>query len=254
MVDRGCEHENSVDRFPLDQLRSASLVLFDAVGTLIEPAVPVPQVYAQAAARWGSRRSLQEIAERWPQALQRYNYWGVVPRADGRCAAPWRAPVATNPAWEKARWRRIVSFVIDDVVGPAADSLFNDLWNYFADAAHWKVNPCLSQLWQRLLNDGVPLGIVSNYDERLPAICRRLKPLDQARYVFVSSEIGFPKPHPQFFSHVERTTKLSDSQIAVIGDDWQCDVVGPSQLGWRTFLWVPDRQQIFPSSADACRK
>lgn len=232
--------------FPLEKLCRSKLVVFDAVGTLLEPRVRVPHVYAEAAKRHGSRLPPDVISNRWQVALRRYSYWGVVPRSIGNCVLPWRKPVRTSELWEKSRWRRIVSFVIDDVVGPDFDRLFEELWSYFADARHWMVSPALRQLWEALRSGGIRCAIASNYDYRLRVICEALPPLNEADYLFTSASVGFPKPHPKFFEHIERTTKLSGSQIAMIGDDWECDIVGPSVFGWQTFLWVKDRQQLFP--------
>ncbi|HUE72827.1 MAG TPA: HAD family hydrolase, partial [Pirellulaceae bacterium] len=58
-------------------------------------------------------------------------------------------------------------------------------------------------------------------------------PLDQCRHVFISSQIGYPKPAPQFFRTVEEQLGLRGEEILLVGDDWTNDVLGGQSCGWQ---------------------
>ena len=56
---------------------------------------------------------------------------------------------------------------------------------------------------------GYVLGIASNFDSRLRTICRDHPPLHECRQIFVSSEIGYPKPELQYYRSVEERDRKS---------------------------------------------
>lgn len=59
--------------------------------------------------------------------------------------------------------------------------------------------------------------------------------------VFTSDALGFKKPHPACFS---KGLALADShadRAVMIGDDWECDVDGAMQAGWRAVHFDPSQ-------------
>ena len=90
-------HDGLVGFFP----RGVQAVVFDVVGTLVEPAPSVAEAYRLAARRHGLDHSAEEIAARFRQA------WRLQEEADA--VAP--IPFATNRGREFDRWRRIVADV-----------------------------------------------------------------------------------------------------------------------------------------------
>src|SRR5437763_1747953 len=82
-------------------------VVFDAVGTLIEPDPPVADVYAEAAARQGVVLDRATVKTRFHQSFQN----DEVDEA--------RGPLATDEPTEHRRWQRIVASVLPEVPDPA---------------------------------------------------------------------------------------------------------------------------------------
>ena len=197
-------------------------VLFDAVGTLIYADPPVVGVYEDAGRRFGSRLDARQIAAHFRRALAAE----LGPADDLR-----RPP--TSEANELARWRRIVAAVFPDVPPAAAQSLFDSLWQHFAQPTSWRsypdVEPALRQLRQR----GPRLGIASNFDGRLLEIAAKMPELAPCEQVFVSSQVGFSKPDPRFFAAVAAHLAAPPSQILLVGDDWLADVQGARAAGWQ---------------------
>jgi len=191
-------------------------ILFDAVGTLMFPDPPVAEAYFAAAARFGSQLSLAEIQKRFPIALEK----GFA----GRCE--------TNESLERRRWRSIVGEVLSDI--PVhADAVFEQLWEHFADARHWRLFDDVGNTLDRLRGRGFRMGIASNFDGRLKNIVSGQRALGACEVVFVSSEIGYSKPDERFFLTVQQLLGVDPEQIALVGDDEVCDVQAAIAAGWR---------------------
>ena len=91
-------------------------------------------------------------------------------------------------------------------------------------------------------DSGYRLGIASNFDSRLHAVCDGHPDLDPIEYRFVSSETGFRKPAPDFFSKVISHCDCPAREILMIGDDREHDVTAPKALGMQALLL--DRQGV----------
>ena len=194
-------------------------VLFDAVGTLIYPDPPVAEVYHREGRKLGSQYSVEEIAPRFRSAIKKHHQGG-----------------ATSEALERERWRRIVYDVIDDV-NDSQDLLLDALWEHFGCAASWRLFDDVAPAWREFARRGYLLGIASNFDSRLWTICRDHAPLHECQHIFVSSEVGCPKPELQFYRAVEERLGLNPEQILLIGDDHAADVTGPIAAGWNA-IWL----------------
>lgn len=195
-------------------------VLFDAVGTLIYPCPPVAAAYGSVARRHGSALTEREIAERFREAFRRQE-------AIDACANGLR----TDEDRELRRWRAIVTETLVDVVD--ASAAFDELWRHFSRAENWRLFDDVFDVWQALAERGYRLGVASNFDGRLGAICREFPPLDRCADLFVSSELGVRKPALQFFRGVEKRLQLPGDQILLIGDDWANDYLAALDAGWR---------------------
>src|SRR5206468_1058694 len=76
----------------------------------------------------------------------------------------------TSEAREHQRWQALVAEVFDDV--PDATPLFEALWQHFARHEHWRLVDKMAQVWRSLADQGLMLGIASNFDARLEPISR----------------------------------------------------------------------------------
>jgi putative hydrolase of the HAD superfamily len=199
----------------LHQLEGIECVLFDAVGTLIFPDPPVPQVYHASAQRFGSRISVDEIRRRFRAALS----------ANQACGEP------TSEDRERNRWRQIVHSVIDDVAADR-EALFESLWQHFAAPGSWRTYDDVATLVE-LRHRGYRTGIASNFDRRLVTIVSAHTLLAACETVFVSSSVGFTKPDRRFFRAIEEQLGIGAEKIALVGDDEISDVQGATAAGWR---------------------
>lgn len=197
----------------------ARAVVFDAVGTLIAPAVPVAETYAAVARREGVEVSPRLIASRFRRALQRLD------RVDGR----------TNEQVERDAWRSIVSECLPEVAD--ASAAFEALWRHYARPESWTVYSDVQPALANLAAGGVRLGVASNFDARLRAVVRGHPELTLVEnQVWVCSELGYRKPAPEFFWEVARELGLRASDVLYVGDDAAHDAEAPRAIGMQACL------------------
>ena len=133
---------------------------------------------------------------------------------------------------ERDRWHAIVAATFPEIA--PCDAIFCRLWDHFAQPPSWRLYDDVPDCWQRLIEAGLHVGIASNFDERLLGIARGLPPLDRYDHAFISSQVGWRKPAPQFFRTIETATALSPHQLLLVGDDWESDNLGATAAGWHT--------------------
>jgi putative hydrolase of the HAD superfamily len=199
-------------------------VLFDAVGTLIAPSPEVAAAYHAAGRRFGSQRTIEDIAARFGEAFARQE------ALDQQASCPHE----TSEEREQQRWRSIVAEVFTDVADSAG--LFGHLWDHFARPAHWRVFDDVADCFCRLRAAGYEVGIASNFDARLELLCAGLPELASCRWKFVSSKLGYKKPSPHFFRGVESALGLAPQQIMLVGDDLENDYLAAGRAGWPAVL------------------
>lgn len=196
-------------------------VVFDVVGTLVEPDPPVAVAYARVAARHGLDRDPADIEKLFRAA------WTRQERIDAAADRPY----ATCRAREAERWRSIV----DDVFAgePAGPAIFADLWDHFGRVDAWRPLARGADLVRQAVEARCTIVLASNFDERLYAIAGRMEPLCLADHVFPSAEIGWRKPAPEFFRVIERRVGCPPERLLLVGDDPLLDVAAARRAGWR---------------------
>jgi putative hydrolase of the HAD superfamily len=193
-------------------------IVFDAVGTLIDPSPPVAEVYAAAARRQGVELDHSLVRDRFHKHFRNDEVDEM------------RGPLATDEPTEFRRWRRIVTQVLPEV--PYPDRAFFELWDHFGSPGAWTcfadVAPALSALIAR----GIPVRIASNFDARLRGVVRGFAELSCcAESLVVSSEVGFRKPHAAFYRAACASLGLPPGRVLCVGDDLENDVIGARRAG-----------------------
>jgi putative hydrolase of the HAD superfamily len=234
-------------------------IIFDAVGTLLFPDPPAAAVYHAAAARFGSRLTLAQVARRLHEQMhprgpdagrwrRRRRTWGTLHSERGnrnkpagfRAAWFWRP--RTSQRRERLRWRRIVQRVLDDVPGRDGRRLFARLWHHFRRPEHWQLYPDVAPVLKVLRQAGYRLAVASNFDRRLADVVRGHPPLACLDAYLISSELGFSKPDPRFFQAVQRQVHASGQELLLVGDQAVCDVAGAIAAGWQALLVDRERR------------
>lgn len=227
-----------------------AIVLFDAVGTVIEPIEPIVNVYHRLGLKYGSKLNRSLLSERI--ALARRNFFNVGESAQTRFAdsensAPLLAELESSDEIERELWKQLVFHVFEDLDSP--NVLFDELWSYFETPENWRLFTDVEACWSELQMHGIEIGIASNFDSRLNSIVDQLVPISNADYLFCSSQVGFRKPSPLFFQQVHSAIECinpqskDDLSIFMVGDDFQNDCVAPRLAGWDA-VWLNRRMPI----------
>jgi putative hydrolase of the HAD superfamily len=206
-------------------------IVFDAVGTLIEPDPPVADVYVAAAQRQRVELDRTLVKARFHQYFRNDEVDEM------------RGPMVTDEATEFRRWRRIVSNVIPEVPNP--DQAFFELWNHFSRPDAWCCFPDVAPALEFLRVRNLPIRIASNFDARLRSVVQGMPELAYcAAHLVISSEVGFRKPHAAFYQAASASLRLPPERVLCVGDDLENDVVGARRAGLRGLLL--DRHNVRP--------
>ncbi len=196
---------------------SQRVLVFDAVGTLIRPARSISQTYFEFGQQFDSQKTQAEIKSQFSQLFH----------------SLFRTRLPTNEETERSNWRHLIQTLFDDISN--TEPLFQALWNYFSMPSSWQLFDDVKPVWPAIQNTQSVIAIASNFDARLRPILSAIAPLDQIQHLFISSEIGHPKPSSQFFDNIEFTLSESDN-FTMIGDDPICDIAPAESRGWQTVL------------------
>ncbi|MEO2040222.1 MAG: HAD-IA family hydrolase [Pirellulales bacterium] len=197
-------------------------VVFDVVGTLLEPAPSVSVAYKNSAEKFGCTVPVGEISQRFSIAWERQE----------SLDAQNQPAFNTSRRREYERWQQIVCDVFED--SPAADKIFDDLWLHFGKPSSWQPIEQGCRLLETVREFGVDVAVASNFDERLLALAKHVEPLIGIEKIFASSELGWRKPAPQFFQAVESRLQKEPDQLLLVGDDPRLDVAAANAAGWKS--------------------
>jgi putative hydrolase of the HAD superfamily len=191
-------------------------VTFDVGGTLIEVWPSVGHVYAEVAARHG-------VNGLSPQLLNR------------RFAAAWRA--AENFNHSRRGWAQLVDASFRGLTErPPSQTFFDELYTRFASPEVWRIFPDVLPTLAALAGRGIKLGVISNWDERLRPLLRRLKLAGRFQTIVVSREVRAAKPAGAIFRHAVRRLGLPSEAVLHVGDSLSMDVRGARAAGFSALL------------------
>lgn len=191
-------------------------VTFDAGGTLIEVWPSVGHVYAEVAAQHGIKGLSAKLLDR-------------------RFAVAWRA--ATRFSYSRADWVRLVDTTFRGLTGqPPSRTFFARLYARFAMPDAWRVFDDVTPALDALAARGLKLGVISNWDERLRPLLKRLGLATYFQAIVVSREVGAAKPSRAIFSHALRMLDLPPEAVLHVGDDLSLDMRAARSAGLSALL------------------
>lgn len=192
-------------------------VTLDAAGTLLHPAQPIAEVYAEHATRFGVAVTREAIASRLGAAMRRHR------------------PLRTgDPSW-RAYWAAVVA----SSTGSDAPGLFDALYEHYRRGNAWRVSSGAAACIAALRGQGLRVGLVSNWDVRLHDTLADLGLADGLDAVIVSGEHGCEKPDPRIFALALARLGVAADRWLHVGDDRDDDLTGAIAAGGRAWL-VPD--------------
>ena len=191
------------------KLESGTALWVDAAGTLLHPARPVADVYAEHAQALGHAVCSPEVAARLGPAMRHHR-----PLRRG------------DPTW-RGYWRAVVSAS----VGVEDLDCFEQLYAHYARPEAWTVaadaRACLEVLRAR----GVRTALISNWDDRLRGTLEGLGLVSAFDALLISGEEGVEKPDPEIFIRAANRLGIGAERSLMVGDDPESDAVGARSVG-----------------------
>ena len=196
-------------------------VTLDATQTLFH-SPRMAAIYAEVLARHGLRFEEGALERMVREVWQEFSC----------LAEPHRDRFASAPGGAPGFWRRFVERVCERLEAPspsrfAAAELFErfgtgDAWQLYPDAA-----PAIAALRRR----GLKLGVISNWDERLPRLLAGLGLGSSFEAVVYSQAAGVEKPHPEIFRLALARLGVEPQRALHVGDSARLDVEGAEAAG-----------------------
>ena len=207
----------------MDKRKSVKAVFFDAGGTLFRPFPSVGEIYARTASPYGcydARKLEAEFETAW-------NKRGGLSSLGSE----------TSEAKERAWWQSLVEEVFESQGGVKQfDEFFEKLHRSFEDKHLWEIFPEVLEVLHGLRARGLILGVVSNWDLRLPRLFRNLGLDAYFDFLLTSSMCGVTKPSQGIFREALRQASCQPEEVLHVGDTYEEDFVGARRAGIRALL------------------
>jgi len=202
-------------------------VSFDVTGTLL--GLPrLGEIYAEAFRRHGHAVDEARMAEVVPAVWQELSIRTKL--GEDR--------FSSHPDGAKGFWRELVARVAAHLeLEPPTPFLAAELFERFAHADAWEVFADAAAVLPALRAAGLRLGVVSNFDGRLPRLLAACALAKNFEAVVYSEEVGVEKPHPAIFEELLERLALPAGDVLHVGDSRRDDVEGARAVGMEA-LWL----------------
>ena len=204
-------------------------VTFDVTHTLLS-CTTLGQQYADVLARHGVAVAARDVEVAIPLVWQEL----------ACSASPARDRFLDHPHGARGFWRHFVERTCE-LVGAQRPSAFAaaELFNRFARAEAWEVASGTREMLIALRRQGLKLGIISNWDQRLPLLLERLDLADLFDAFAISAIVGVEKPHPRIFETALSALDVPAERAVHVGDSRRDDLEGARGVGMQALLLQP---------------
>lgn len=222
-------------------------VFFDVGNTLLYPYPSVEAICAEVLANHGYNVSLGRLAE-------------ALSRADEYYEEKYREDDTFWLSEERAvsLWTDLYTLVMMEVglsadpIHPAgggggkseASGMAREIYDEFGHSERWRTYPDVLPVLRELKERGFILGIISNWDTRLPSLCVELGFSPLLSFVIASAAVGSLKPQPCIFELGLWRAGVEASEAIHVGDHYYADVMGARCVGITPILIDREKRGI----------
>ena len=129
-------------------------------------------------------------------------------------------------------WSALVDATFAGLIEPLPSrTFFPELYHRFCEPDAWHVFDDVRPTLDALKSRGLALGIISNWDDRLRPLLRRLKLDSYFDAVIVSCEVGAQKPAPRIFEAACQAIHSTAATSLHVGDSREMDYRGARKAG-----------------------
>ncbi|MCW3011633.1 MAG: family hydrolase [Solirubrobacterales bacterium] len=197
-----------------------SVVLLDALGTLVELEPPEPHLVRELGER-GTR--ITEAQAREAMLAEMAFYRAEHHRADG-------------PEGLAALRRACADVVLANLGPSGGPTAVEDVEAALLAAVRFVAYPEVPAVLEALRADGMRLVVVSNWDVSLHDVLERTGVAPLVDAAVSSAEAGIAKPDPAFFAHALALVDGRAEDSWMVGDSLDTDVAGAQAAGIRPVL------------------
>ncbi|XP_067004467.1 rhythmically expressed gene 2 protein [Anabrus simplex] len=208
------------------------LTTFDVTGTLLKFRIPPAIQYVQVGEHFGVQTEPKAMVSNFRTNWLKMN--AQHPNFGKNSGLGW-------VRW----WHQLVCQTFQDSVHPnkidsgTLAAIADDLLRSYETAENYKLYPGAEDILLTLQSRGIPIGIISNFDERLPLILDDMGLTKYFRFILTSYEAGFEKPNPGIFNYALRkfgNMTITPKHILHIGDKPDLDYIAARRMGWNAVL------------------
>ncbi|VVC41453.1 HAD-like domain,HAD-superfamily hydrolase, subfamily IA, REG-2-like,HAD hydrolase, subfamily IA [Cinara cedri] len=221
------------------------LITFDITGTLFKyrscPAVEYSNILKKYGIEVKTSTLEDLINKNWKFMTKKHPNFGL----------------DTGIGWETF-WRTYAhnvlskTFEIENInVNVPMNTVIDDLMMTYSTGETFEVQNGAIELLEYLKKEGIPLGVLSNYDPRIKPIIKNIGLSHYFKFILSSYEVKSEKPDIRIFREAESfVDTCSDRDLFLhVGDSYSLDFIGAKNAGWSACLIHTDKNLIkqYPS-------
>lgn len=196
-------------------------ITFDVTHTLLH-APRMSEIYREVLGRHGIDVELRRMRELLAQVWKEFSC----------LAEPGSDRFGSHPEGARGWWQRFLERICEHLeVAPPSRFVGAELFHRFAAAEAWEIYPDVVPALEELRGRSFELGVVSNWDERLPGLLERLGLAPYFSVLVHSTAVGMEKPNPRIFQEALRRLEVEPEEALHVGDAALEDVEGARAAG-----------------------
>jgi putative hydrolase of the HAD superfamily len=164
---------------------------------------------------------------------------------DMSCRTTWRAfqdqylnvagNFSTSHEREEAVWKEFVRRVLAGASVTCSVELreraISDIYNFFSRGVTRRVAAGAEQFLSLMKQRGIPIIAATNNDRRTVQVVRELGLSSHFEYLFVSGDLAWKKPSPNFFLEISKRIGVPTAGLLHIGNNRELDVLAARKAG-----------------------
>ncbi len=152
-------------------------------------------------------------------------------------ATPGHDRFRAHPEGARGFWQRFLERIAEHLEAPPPSRFAAaELYHRFGSPEAWEVYPEVARTLSTLRERGFRLGIISNWDERLPALLDQLGLTPSFDAIAISSDIGVEKPDRRIFAAALERLGVEPAAALHVGDSQIEDAEGAIAAGMEAVL------------------
>ncbi|MEL6442603.1 MAG: HAD-IA family hydrolase [Cyanobacteria bacterium J06621_8] len=187
------------------------VIFFDAMGTLFKLKTSVGSIYQQYASKYGVRANDHAIEQAFFRSFK---------SAPSLAFSPGELAVIKEQEfnwWQQVVAETFIQLNLLDQFSNFTD-FFSEIYAYFSTGAPWCLFPDTVTSLQKWQDQGVELGVISNFDSRLLQVLTDLNLSQFFTSITISSLAGFAKPNVKIFKIALAKHQIKAAQAWHVGD------------------------------------